>query len=478
MGGEEQTSRDRTLAVSTITARLFERLVRSRLPQMAAALSYRTIFSLIPMLVVGLVVLKAFTTEEDMTTLLEDALDYSGLSQIAVNEDARESDLLGPPLGEGDGGENPDEPSEEEADRPEGGEAEDESEGAGGSEEEGPAETAVDDWIEERVKQIATVKLGAVGIFGVLLLVYAALSMLVEVERAFNQITHAPTGRAWHKRVTQYWTVLTLGALLLLATFYVGQRFTGLVASLAGSKGQFLVGVAGYGVTVAISTLLLLFMYVTMPNTRVQVRPALAGAFLAALLWEAGKWGFTQYIDYSANYARLYGSLALIPLFLLWIYLTWIIVLFGLHVTWAIQTRRAWLHSTSHEEDDGPAIVDPVAILTVAGVVARAFEKGRALDAGDVAGQAGLSEQTAMRMLQALVRAHVVHQIEEEDEEGFTLARPPSAISARELMGVLPGIESRSGNDPAGRARREVDEARRTALGERSLADLLGSGGS
>jgi len=465
--------------------RLVERLLRSRIPQMAAALSYRTIFSLIPMLVVGLVVLKAFTTEEDMARLLQDSLDYAGLSQIAVSEEAREAPGVFAPDAAGRG-------DEDGAARAGGAEAGEQeagggSEGGSGAAEggesggEGPAAdgapTAVDEWIEDRVQQITQIKLGAVGVFGVVLLIYAAISMLVEVERAFNQLTHASTGRAWHKRIMQYWTVLTLGTLLLLATFYVGQRFTGLVASLTGSGGQFLVAGAGYVATVAISTLLLLFLYVTMPNTRVRVRPAMAGAILAALLWEAGKWGFTQYVQYSAGFSRLYGSLALVPLFLLWVYVTWIIVLFGLHVAWAIQTRGSWLHPGGADARDEPMIVDPASILRVAGVVAGRFRAGgRPIEAGEVAEACGLPERAVEAMLLGLVRAGVVHRLDEDDEgPGFVLARSPEGIAAAEVLRVGEGLSAGPRDGAAGGdARADLAEARGRVLAGRSLADLVG----
>ena len=61
----------------------------------------------------------------------------------------------------------------------------------------------------------------AIGAIGVLMLIYAAISMLIEVERAFNDIYRAPTGRAWGRRIPLYWTVLTLGVIFILATFFV-----------------------------------------------------------------------------------------------------------------------------------------------------------------------------------------------------------------------------------------------------------------
>ena len=163
-------------------------------------------------------------------------------------------------------------------------------------------------------------------------------------------------GRGWFTKFTTYWTVVTLGVIFLLATFYVGDRFTSLVGQISGSSGigagGVLVTIAGFIVTVCISTLLFVSMYTIVPNTRVSVRAALAGGIFAAILWEASKWGFTEYLRYSAGYSRMYGSVALLPLFMLWIYVTWLVVLFGLQISYTMQRWSEWRTSPTVEADE------------------------------------------------------------------------------------------------------------------------------
>jgi membrane protein len=438
---------------------------KSRLPQMAAALSYRTIFGLLPTIVVALLGLRAFATDQDIDELVERTLKFAGLSQIEVS-DAGEPETS--PVY------SPEEP-------PPGGDA---GPGAAPTEPE-PAKSSqsLAQAIKQLVDRAGTINFRAISIVGIALLIYAAISMLVEIERAFNQIYRVPIGKSWSRRVTQYWTILTLGTLFLFGTFYFGARFQQIVVKLAGQSGlatagAVWVGAVGYSITVVISTTLFLLMYVLVPNTRVKVLPALAGAFVAALLWEGGKWGFTQYLAHSTGYARLYGSIALIPLFLLWIYVTWIIVLLGLQVSYFLQHTR---HRTIPEPrlELEPAIVDPASALIVMESVARGFQAGRPAPVAEIARQAGLPQGITEQLVSRLVERGMVLRVGEREQAAYTLARPPEGIAAAEVLGIGYELAGRDGAEEAGGdpgVLQRLRQAQIQAAGTATLLSLMGGG--
>ncbi len=411
---------------------------RSRLPQMAAALSYRTIFGLIPMMVVALVAVKAFfASEEDMTRVLADAFQYAGVSDIAIEEQQEPVVRNWTSLG-GDSVYLPSPEALTELRTAQIGPP---------ALDRGPSR--VDRWIADLVKRVGEIRWGTIGVIGIVTLLYAAIGMLVELERAFNQIYRVPVGRSWPRRITQYWTVLTLGSLFLVATFYVGEQFKSWAVEVAekqgfveGGGGGLTIALIGYAVTVAISTLLFLLAYTTIPNTRVKLHSALAGALVAAILWEAGKWGFTQYVRFSASasYARLYGSIALIPLFLLWVYFTWLITLFGLQVAYQLQHVQKRTVAQPVEEIE-PVIVDPSAIVSIAGLLAERFQAGEPATAQEVAERLAIQKPIATRMLDTLVTSSLAHKIDRgNDEKAYALARPPDRIDAEELLRVGEGL--------------------------------------
>ena len=445
---------------------------RSKLPQMAAALAFRTIFSLIPVMVVALVGLRFFYDDKDIAGALNQALEYSGISSIAVDQQE-----MGPfpPWDPRSGGAPPGSvtPPMEAPPVP----GPDPVIGATPTQPTTGSDR-LDEWLGDLVNRVSTVNLKAVSAIGILFVIYAAIGMLVEIERAFNQIYRVPVGRSWVRRIMQYWTLLTLGTLGLFATFYVGQKFMGWLtnaAQLSGPDGERTLAVAalGYFTTVAISTAMLLLMYMVVPNTKVRVWHALAGAFLAALLWEAGKWGFTQYLHYSAFYARLYGSIALIPLFLLWVYLTWIIVLVGLQVSYYLQHGR---HQTVAQpaEVQEPAIVDPSASLMLMGALARSFEAGKPSPAAELAARVGVQPGIIRQMLSSLAEAGVALRIPGEDgDDRYTLARPTDKISAEEVLRIGETLANPTAR-PLDPIAERMRQARLDLVRNRSVAECLG----
>ncbi|MBM4108374.1 MAG: YihY family inner membrane protein [Phycisphaerae bacterium] len=473
----------------------FKVVCQVEMARMAAALSYRTIFGLIPMLVLGLVVLGAFSTDRDVAALVQRLLEFSGISQIVVGDDAGEVAFLAADaawrdwarawFAEVSGPEGPGRIAwlSVPGDRP-GAMADAVAAVTGGR---------VDVWIADLVQNVRRIPLGTIGFVGLATLIYAAISMMVEIEKCFNQIYHAPEGRTWIRRVTQYWTLLTLGTLFLFASFYVGESLRSLALRLgeldhvvSGLGSSALTG-AGFCITVLISAVLFVIVYTTMPNTRVSIGSAIVGAVVAAVLWESGKWGFTQYLRYSATYSRFYGSIALVPLFLLWVYVTWMIVLLGLSIAHAIQTHRVvrthglgalrWFMP----DPSSPArssLVDPAAILAVAAAVAERFADRRPSAASDVADRAGLEESIVADMLERLAGAGLLHRVVgggADESAAYALSGPPDTIKAADVVAVGRALgDGLEADAPA--ARRvigELEEAKALALKGRSLADYL-----
>ena len=432
---------------------------------MAAALAYRTIFSIIPVFVISLLVFSAFVSDAQLESGITRILNVTGLDTIVIDEADAEPTNSEPEVadsgattepGEADPVPNDPPPIESNAD-----------------EGEVPEVFRIDQVITELVSRVRGSVENIVGapiaIVSALILIYAALSMLVELERSFNQIFRAASGRPWLRRLILYWTMLTLGSVLLAATFYVGDEFVDWAKSLLGGTAA-AAAALGYVVTVAISSLMLTIAYLAVPNTRVKLRPALAGALVAAVLWELGKWGFRQYLDFSAGYATFYGSLGLLPLFLIWVYATWLIVLFGLQVAYALQNFGEF--DLREGDDDGPAIVDPACILLVASGVARRFGEGKSSFVNQIARDSGLPESLTGRMLRRLVELGVVHEVERGEDRAFALARPADSIDAADVLRAAAELSTRRDRvDEPGFAR--LAELRERELAGRSLADFV-----
>jgi len=168
-------------------------------------------------------------------------------------------------------------------------------------------------------------KLGSVGL---LLLGITALALMFTIDSALNAIWRVPRPRPLAQRVLVYWAALTLGPLLLGAslsvTSYAVSASGGLVSALPGGL-ALLIDLLEFGLLA--SGVAMLFRY--MPNTHVRWRHAWAGAVFVALGFEVAKRALSWYVRAVPGYAVVYGAFATLPIFLLWIYLSWLIVLFG-----------------------------------------------------------------------------------------------------------------------------------------------------
>ena len=273
----------------------------------------------------------------------------------------------------------------------------------------------------------------------------------------------------------------------LVATFGIQQQFGEFVRNWTGGdagigSGAITLQFVGFATQWLISAAVLLLLYTAVPNTKVRFLPAIYGALLAAATFEASKFGFAKYVEFSAGlkFSRLYGSLALIPLFLLWVYFSWLIVLFGVQLTYRIQHGVARTRAQPIMEM-GPTLVEPTAALQVMSSIARAFASGRTLDAPAIARQTRLADPVVRLVLGTLCERGLLHRVDdhstahgappgEAGECAYALARPPSTIRIGELLAV--GFQL-AGGDPEDPVLAKLRQAQVTAAADETLADAV-----
>ena len=167
---------------------------------------------------------------------------------------------------------------------------------------------------------------------GILVLLFSAVALMMSIEEAFNRIWRVPNARGHASRFVIYWTALTLGPLLLVAalaisSYLVALPFIDVAATELSLKTRML---SALPFLIVWSSLLAGYMII--PNRAVRFGHALLGSFIAAALFEAAKRGFALYAT-RTSYTQVYGAIAIVPIFIFWIYLSWAIVLFGASLT-------------------------------------------------------------------------------------------------------------------------------------------------
>jgi len=440
-------------------------MYRSRLPQMSAALAFRTLFAIIPMLVISVATIGAFAESEDVRKMVDQAYDKLGFNILEVPGENNESTETGETSEDGVGAETS---SDESANDVEASDADQVNES------ESPSRA--EEVFTELIEKILSLPFGAIGAIGVLTLIYASISMLIEIERAFNNVYRTQVGKSWGKRITQYWAIITLVPILLFAAYYSSEQFRSLGQSLSESTSGTMFSLAGpfvgSVVSVAITSLLLLLAYTIIPNTRVHIKTGIVGAIVAAVLWEVAKWGFRLYLSYSVSYEKLYGSLALLPLFMLWVYLTWLIILFGLQMAYGLQ--HIDLAKNIDEEDAEDRLTVPAAVLGVLAVIAERFSRGKTTGVNHLTDELALSADVVNTMVGKLTRASILRDVDGGDDR-YVLARPAEAIGLDEAMDAMGDItdDGRGSKSSWGGAIDRLEQARQDLVRGQYVKDLL-----
>ena len=174
---------------------------------------------------------------------------------------------------------------------------------------------------------------------GIAFLVITALTTMLTVDRVFNEIWNVHRPRSLIAKISLYWSIITLSPLLIGASLSLSSIiFKGAYSDV--EEVRWITRLLFSGTPYLLTVLAFTLLYSTVPNRPVRWKDALVGGGLAALLFEAFKTGFAYYITHFGGYTKLYGALAAFPVFLLWIYLSWIIVLLGATVVAALPIAR------------------------------------------------------------------------------------------------------------------------------------------
>ena len=289
----------------------------------------------------------------------------------------------------------------------------------------------LDNLVPESVDVIATytqqftsnaAKLTAVGIA---LLAVTSIMLLVTIDRAFNDIWRVRRARPLIQRIFVYWTLLTVGPVLIgasltLTSWLVGHA-VGLVKGLPGA------GVVVLStVPVVLTSVALALLYAAMPNRRIMARDAVIGGLLAGLAFEAMKRGFAFYIAQFPTYKLVYGAFAALPVFLLWIYLSWLVVIFGAVVVAALPE---WREAAGQRRPmPGSDFFDALQILKM---LWGGHQRGANVTLSELLGAATVRIENVENILEAMVGAGWVRRTL---PNGWVLHRDATTVTVEDVF--------------------------------------------
>lgn len=264
---------------------------------------------------------------------------------------------------------------------------------------------------------------------GAAMLFATAYLMLVNIERNFNRIWGVSEQRKGLTSFLLYWSVLSLGPLLLGAGFAISSYITSLTLferftefTLVGGH-NLLLGLF----PVMLTTIAFTLLYVAVPNCGVKLRHAVVGALAVALAFIVVKWVFGRFIA-TASYALIYGTFAAIPVFLLWLYTCWVLILLGANLVRAIPLYG----SRAGTEDVHPSLL----LLALLHKFWEKQQSGAVLKVTELLAEKWpFRSVSADRLLSLLEEKRLIHAL---GDDAYVLARDLEGLSVWDVLGDTP----------------------------------------
>jgi len=269
---------------------------------------------------------------------------------------------------------------------------------------------------------------------GIVFLVVTALMMMATIDRSFNAIWQVREKRNPLASFTVYWAVLTLVPLLIGASLLVSTEVQTMpwFSDAAATIERETAGLSLRLMPFLATALAFFLLYVVVPNRRVPLLHALAGALFAALLFEAAKRGFTIYVSSFHTLANIYGTLATIPIFLIWIFVSWVVALLGAEFTRSLSTFRAKALGHDSHAPGG----DFACAYRLLGHLWQAQLSGKGLSTIELLDrEPGLAED---RLLDIMDEFRRVELVQTTRERAWVLTRDLGELTLADLHNLLP----------------------------------------
>ncbi|MES2538423.1 MAG: YihY family inner membrane protein [Pseudomonadota bacterium] len=242
---------------------------------------------------------------------------------------------------------------------------------------------------------------------GAVMLIVTAVAMIAMVDRTFNQIWRVRTPRPFAQRILVYWAIVTLGPLLIGVSITITSYLFRATSDVVGQVP--LIGAFFYTLTsIVLTSGAFTLLYMAVPNRLIDWRDAASGGVLAAIAFEISKRLFAVFVAKFPTYTIVYGALAAVPIFLLWIYLGWLITLTGAVLAAALPVvkHERWRHVAA----PGSAFVDAMSLLRVLHEARTSGETG-VVDATLIRARTRLGFEEAESLLQRMLDAGWVGRI-------------------------------------------------------------------
>jgi membrane protein len=305
---------------------------------------------------------------------------------------------------------------------------------------------------------------GIVAGIGVVFLFWSIVRLLGTVELSFNDIWGLPRGRGFARRVLDYLAITLLAPILLVVSGNVTTNLNDLASRATGNLVHVAPGgVAGVLVSLLAATTLFTFMYRFMPNTSVRFRAAALGGAVAGCAFQIMQWAYVRAQVELARANAVYGTFSALPLFLIWLQLSWLVILIGAEIAYAVDNEETYAAERSFSNVS--LHVQRILALWLTQKIAKRFHAGEApYTSVELAHALGVPARIVRKVLYDLVAAGVLssHEHGRTADATFQPTRSTESLTVKWVLDAL----HHAGHEPTFELRSEELTSIRSALEE------------
>ncbi len=275
---------------------------------------------------------------------------------------------------------------------------------------------------------------------GLLILFWSVIQVLSNIENAFNQIWQISKSRSYVRKLSDYFAILLFAPILMILSGSFTVVITARISQIA--EGNSILGYIGPALIFLIRLapyvmmwMLFMLLYIVMPNTKVKFGAALLAGIVAGTIYQLVQWGYVTFQVGVSRYNAIYGSFAALPLFMIWVHLSWLIVLFGAELSFAYQNVKQY-EFEADTENISLQLYRRILLLVMIRVV-KNFEKGLPPPTSDVLSEElKLPVRLVRRVLNELLDAGLVVETVTDNprERGYVPSTDISKITVSYVL--------------------------------------------
>ena len=336
--------------------------------------------------------------------------------------------------------------------------------------------------VDKILSFVENMKVGVLGAVGLALLFYTVISLIQKIESAFNYMWNVETRRSLARRFSDYLSVIMIGPVLVFSA-------VGVTASVMNtSVVQTLVAIEPFGTLVLQASKLLpylfviaafTFIYLFVPNTHVKLKSAMVGGIIGGVLWETTGMLFAFFVASSTKYTAIYSGFAILILFMIWLYLSWLILLFGAKVAYLYQYPE-YIRLGGSKMLLSSRLRDRVTLMIMALVADSYYNNGVPWTTEKLTQRLKLPDHIIDEII-GILKEHNILTETSSEPPGFIPLHDPDSIELRHLLQAIRSAGESGGLvnnqalqlDEVDRILTDIDQAAQLVLENRTVKNLV-----